>query len=72
MSELKELATIALRKRFWVWPEHEKAADCNQGTFDRPFMTYSTAKAWAELDDIIIVVPPKKELYRERYLKDNG
>jgi len=60
MSELKELATIAIRKRFWVWPDNTIADDCNAGTFERPFKSYEQAIAWAEEDDIIIVVPPRK------------
>ena len=70
MTEIKELATIALRQRIWVWPDHELASDANQGTFERPFKTYGTAVAWAENDDIIIVVPSMKRSLRERLIKD--
>lgn len=72
MTEIKELATIALNNRIWVWPDHEKADDANAGTFDRPLKTYDVAKSRAEREDIIIVVPAVKELFRERYLQDGS
>jgi len=69
MSEIKELATIALNKRIWVWPDHEEAHDGNAGTFDRPLMTVTCAKWRAVQDDIIIIIPPHKQGIRERYLQ---
>ena len=69
MSEVKELATIALRKRIWVWPDNLESDDANAGTFDKPLMSFQCAKWRAEQDDIIIIIPPHKQGIRERYLQ---
>ena len=65
MTELKELGTIFLSKRVWVWPDHPNADDANTGDFERPYKTYEHARILAEQGDIIIVIPATKRSFKE-------
>ena len=64
MTELKELGTMFLKNRVWVWPDNPISDDGNAGTFERPYKTYEHARILAEQGHIIIVIPPKKEIFQ--------